>query len=65
MVAESVGRLVVVSKDDPHKLVGILTRGDILAAHGRRLREARHSSRHLRFRDGLRPRPEEAVASRH
>ena len=57
MVAESVGRLVVVSKDDPHKLVGIITRGDILAAHARRLREARHSARHLRFRDGLKPRP--------
>ncbi|MGY3039912.1 H+/Cl- antiporter ClcA [Rhodanobacter sp. TND4EL1] len=57
MVAESVGRLVVVSKDDPHQLVGIITRGDILAAHARRLREARHSSRHLRFRDGLKPRP--------
>ena len=59
MVAESVGRLVVVSKDDPHKLVGIITRGDILAAHAKRLREARHSSRHLRFRDGLKPRPGE------
>ncbi len=59
MVAESVGRLVVVSKDDPHKLVGIITRGDILAAHAKRLREARHSSRHLRFRDGWKPRPDE------
>ncbi len=57
MVAESVGRLVVVSKDNPHKLVGIITRGDILAAHARRLREARHSARYLRFRDGLKPRP--------
>ena len=57
MVAESVGRLMVVSQDDPQKLVGIITRGDILAAHARRLREARHSSRHLRFRDGLKPRP--------
>jgi H+/Cl- antiporter ClcA len=57
MVAESVGRLVVMSKDDPQRMVGIITRGDILAAHGRRLREARHSSRHLRFRDGLKPRP--------
>ena len=65
MVAEGVGRLLVVSKDDPRKLVGFLTRGDILAAHGRRLREARHSARHLRFRDGLRPRPDEAMASRH
>ncbi len=55
MVAESVGRLVVVSKDDPHKLVGIITRGDVLAAHAKRLREARHSSRHLRFGDGWKP----------
>src|SRR5574337_628456 len=59
MVAESVGRLVVVSQDDPRKLVGIITRGDILAAHGKRLREARYSSRHLRFRDGWKPRPGE------
>jgi H+/Cl- antiporter ClcA len=57
MVAEKVGRLVVVSKENPGKLVGILTRGDILAAHARRLREARDSSRHLRFRDGLKPQP--------
>ncbi|WP_426661515.1 chloride channel protein [Rhodanobacter aciditrophus] len=62
MVAEGVGRLVVVGKDDPHKLVGILTRGDILAAHARRLREARHSARYLRFRDGLKPRPEDVPA---
>jgi CBS domain-containing protein len=58
MVAEKVGRLIVVGKDDPGRLVGILTRGDILAAHARRLREARDSSRHLRFRNGLKPQPE-------
>ncbi|GAB2535945.1 chloride channel protein [Rhodanobacter koreensis] len=57
MVAESVGRLVVLGKDDPQQLVGIITRGDLLSAHARRLREARNSSRHLRFRDGLKPRP--------
>lgn len=62
MVAESVGRLVVVSKDDPRKLVGIITRGDLLSAHARRLREARQESRHLRFRDGLKPRPEQGAA---
>ena len=56
MVAESVGRLVVLGKDEPHRLVGIITRGDLLSAHGRRLREAHNSSRHLRFRDGLKPR---------
>jgi H+/Cl- antiporter ClcA len=49
MVAEEVGRLIVVGAEAPHRLVGIITRGDLLAAHARRLREARHSGRHLRF----------------
>jgi H+/Cl- antiporter ClcA len=49
MVAESVGRLIVVSKDDPHKLVGIITRGDILASHAQRLREARFKGRHIKL----------------
>jgi predicted transcriptional regulator len=47
MVEWDVGRLVVVGKDVPHRMVGIITRGDLLAAHARRLREARHASRHL------------------
>jgi H+/Cl- antiporter ClcA len=47
MVAESVGRLIVVSKDDPRKLVGIITRGDILTSHAQRLREARFRGRHI------------------
>jgi CBS domain-containing protein len=34
----------------PTRMVGILTRGDLLAAHVQRLREARHASRHLRRR---------------
>jgi H+/Cl- antiporter ClcA len=49
MVAENVGRLIVVSKDDPRKLVGIITRGDILASHAQRLREARHAGRHIKL----------------
>jgi CBS domain-containing protein len=49
MVAEEVGRLIVVGAEAPHRLVGIVTRGDLLAAHARRLREARDSGRHLRF----------------
>lgn len=49
MVAESVGRLIVVSKDDPHKLVGIITRGDILTSHAQRLREARFKGRHIKL----------------
>jgi CBS domain-containing protein len=39
MVAEDVGRLPVVARDDPTKVVGMLTRSDLLAAHGRRLDE--------------------------
>jgi CIC family chloride channel protein len=49
MVAESVGRLIVVSKDDPRKLVGIITRGDILTSHAQRLREARFKGRHIKL----------------
>ena len=49
MVAEQVGRLVVVSQTAPHRLVGILTRGDILSAHARRLREARLKDRHIKL----------------
>ena len=47
MVEREVGRLVVLSRQTPHRMVGIITRGDLLAAHARRLREARHASRHL------------------
>ncbi len=50
MVEAQVGRLVVVAADDPLRVVGILTRGDLLAAHAPRLREARHLSRHLNRR---------------
>ena len=50
MVAEDIGRLVVVGVDAPHPLVGILTRGDILSAHARRLKEAHEGGRHIRWR---------------
>ncbi|MEO7112555.1 MAG: chloride channel protein, partial [Polyangiaceae bacterium] len=40
MVQESVGRLLVVSEDDPHKVIGLVTRSDLLAAHRRRLADA-------------------------
>jgi H+/Cl- antiporter ClcA len=52
MVAQNVGRLIVVGDEAPHVLVGILTRGDILAAHGQRLQEARHAGRYLHFSKG-------------
>ncbi len=56
MVAENVGRLVVVAADAPGRMVGILTRGDLLAAHARRLREKNDAGRHLRLRGARRPR---------
>jgi H+/Cl- antiporter ClcA/CBS domain-containing protein len=40
MVRHDVGRLPVVSRDDPGKVVGFLTRSDLLRAHERRLAEA-------------------------
>ena len=54
MVAEDIGRVIVVGVDAPHPLVGILTRGDILSAHRRRLKGAHEGQRHLRLRDALR-----------
>ena len=39
MVQEGVGRLPVVSRSNPRKPIGILTRSDLLAAHQRRLDE--------------------------
>ena len=56
MVREDIGRLIVVGDAPPHALVGILTRGDLLSAHARRLKEAHEAARHLRLRDGLRRR---------
>jgi H+/Cl- antiporter ClcA/CBS domain-containing protein len=39
MVRENVGRLPVVTRDDPRKVVGFLTRSDLLRAHERRLQQ--------------------------
>jgi CBS domain-containing protein len=41
MIHENVGRLVVVDVDDPSKLVGIISRSDLLAAHVDRLAQHR------------------------
>ncbi len=43
MVREEVGRLPVVRREEPWKVVGILTRSDLLAAHRRRIEEAHHA----------------------
>jgi CIC family chloride channel protein len=39
MVRENVGRLPVVDRDAPDRVVGMITRSDLLAAHARRLQE--------------------------
>ncbi|HTQ02592.1 MAG TPA: chloride channel protein [Polyangiaceae bacterium] len=39
MVREGVGRLPVVTRKEPRKVVGMLTRSDLLSAHARRLDE--------------------------
>ena len=50
MIEANVGRLVVLEGNDATRMVGILTRGDLPAAHVQRLREFRHASRQLRRR---------------
>ena len=45
MVREDVGRLPVVKREEPWKVVGILTRSDLLSAHRRRLEDAHQSER--------------------
>ena len=51
MVSQDIGRLIVVGHEAPHPLVGILTRGDILAAHAARLKGTHEAGRHIRFRE--------------
>jgi CBS domain-containing protein len=51
MVKEGVGRLPVVAREAPGKVIGMLTRSDLLSAHARRLSEndERHASIKLPF----------------
>ncbi|HZJ01409.1 MAG TPA: chloride channel protein [Gemmatimonadaceae bacterium] len=50
MVTEEVGRLPVVSRDETLKVVGILSRSDLLSAHRPRLAAATRMKRVRRFR---------------
>ncbi|HEX7325304.1 MAG TPA: CBS domain-containing protein, partial [Rhodanobacteraceae bacterium] len=50
MVTENVGRVVVVSRDDPTHMVGILTRSDVLKANAKRIHEMRDAVREIRLR---------------
>jgi H+/Cl- antiporter ClcA len=46
MVAENVGRLVVVDRSRPDQVLGILTRGDLLASQSGHVRQSREARRH-------------------
>ena len=61
MVLKGVGRLPVVRRDAPSLLVGIVTRSDLLSAHGVRLQASTHRRRHLDLQG--RPIPAELDAS--
>ncbi|HEX5437244.1 MAG TPA: chloride channel protein [Gemmatimonadaceae bacterium] len=49
MVREGVGRLPVVSREDPRHVAGLITRSDLLAAHERRLQLANRQQRSIVF----------------
>ncbi|MBV9609838.1 MAG: chloride channel protein, partial [Acidobacteria bacterium] len=50
MVREDIGRLPVVSRDNPRKVIGWLTRSDLLRAHRRRLEDSSRADRTLQVR---------------
>jgi len=56
MTHHDVGRLPVVSRATPHRLVGMLTRSDLLSAHRPRLAEQRQAGRVLHVGRGRRAR---------
>ena len=53
MVTENVGRLIVVERGNPTRMVGILTRSDVMAANSRRIHEMRDATRQIRIRQTL------------
>ena len=56
MVEHGVGSVLVVARDDPGRLLGVLTRGDVVTAHSRRLREKNEADRQIRIRQAIRQR---------
>ena len=62
MVEHGIGRLPVVSRSAPRKVVGMLTRSDLLSAHKARLKAARETQRFIRMqRPSRRPRSDVAA----
>jgi CBS domain-containing protein len=56
MVEENVGSVMVVARDAPNRITGVLTRGDLVTAHSQRLKEARDADRHISLRQAIRKR---------
>jgi len=50
MVGEEVGRLPVVARENPRKVIGWLTRSDLLTAHRQRLEDTSRAERALQIR---------------
>jgi predicted transcriptional regulator len=50
MVLEEVGRLPVVSRENPRKVIGMISRSDLLSAHGPRLEAELQMKRARRWR---------------
>lgn len=53
MVRERVGRLPVVTRADPRKVIGIISRSDLLYAHARRLDEEMRPEEAWKIADGV------------
>ena len=49
MVNHDIGRLPVIDRNDPSRVVGIITRSDLIGAHRRRLRDSRDARPTLRL----------------
>ncbi len=56
MVEHDVGSVLVVDRHDPQRLLGLLTRGDVVTAHSQRLRETHQADRQIRIRQAIRQR---------
>jgi CBS domain-containing protein len=50
MVHHDIGRLPVVSREEPEHVIGIITRSDVLRAHRQRLEERHHLQQSIRLR---------------
>jgi H+/Cl- antiporter ClcA len=53
MVTENVGRVIVVPREEPTRMVGFLTRSDVMAANSRRIHEMRDAKREIRIRQSF------------